>query len=237
MNLVNRVVETHMARLGSTVIVSDELNAADKFLEENPDQVLVSQRRKIDALKEPGSARVASLVPSAFVEYTFKHRLSLDKGISPDNLKEYSKKYAKEEIEREVRIELNSLPHEVQAEGSPPTRIQQNILEKFPGGYVRVRKETPGVCTFTRKDFETHVEDNIEISEEMFNKLFPLGTSKQDKVRYQWNGWDIDLLEDGKILAEYEMKDGQDRVGVPEIFDVKKVGSHTVSVGSDLIKR
>jgi len=229
-DLTNRVIHRHLAKVGSTLIVSSEHDAVEKFLEKNPDHILVSQRREVECTREPGSPRVASLTASPFVEYTFQHKdYATERG---PGLSAFTKT-AKEETEREVRIELESIPDQVRKEATK-LNILQNILEKFPGGYVRVRKETPGICTMTRKNFENHIEDNIEISEDLFNKLLPLGTSKQDKTRLKWNGWDIDELDGGKIVAEYEMEDGQSQVTVPLIFDVKKIGEHTTQTGSNL---
>lgn len=140
-------------------------------------------------------------------------------------------KVAVEEVEREVRVELKELPGKVKKEAVSMNILQAKMAE-IPGGYIRVRKETPGKCYFTKKIFKEHSEDNIEIPEELFKKLIKSGFSKQDKTRLKWEGWDIDILEDGKVLAEYELEEGVNDIEVPEIFSVKKVGEGTDSSAS-----
>lgn len=143
-------------------------------------------------------------------------------------LKSFYNKVAKEETEREVRIEIKELPQQVKDEAEE-LNILQAKMEEFPGGYTRIRKETPGGCTFTRKSFDDSIEDNIEISEDLFNKLMKTSVpySKQDKKRLIWKGWDIDTLEDGTVLAEYELPNGEDTVEVPEVFEIVKVKEQT----------
>lgn len=138
-------------------------------------------------------------------------------------------KVAKEEIEREVRIKIKELPSEVE-KNSSKVRIIQCMLEEFPGGYIRVRKEIPGKCYFTKKIFNKNIEDSIEISEDIFSKIFKLGYKEQDKNRFLWNGWDIDVLENGEIVAEFELGENQSKVDVPEIFSIVKVLEGTTSV-------
>jgi hypothetical protein len=137
-------------------------------------------------------------------------------------------------IEREVRVELVSLPAIVKQEGSSLS-ILQSILEEFPGGYIRVRKEVPGGFTFTKKVFKEHTEDNIKISEELFEKMFKLGKKPQDKTRVVWRGWDIDIMQDGRVVAEFVMSLGQTQVTVPSEFVVAKVLKPTVQAGGVLL--
>lgn len=144
------------------------------------------------------------------------------------------RKTAAVSIEREVRVELSSLPAIVKQEGSS-LRIIQCILEEFSGGYTRVRKEVPGGFTFTKKVFADHTEDNVEISEELFEKIFKLGKKPQDKTRTIWRGWDIDVMEDGRVVAEFEMAPDQTQVIVPPEFTVVKVLKPTVQAGGVLL--
>jgi hypothetical protein len=138
--------------------------------------------------------------------------------------------------EREVRAELHELPKEVKDEATVVT-IEQTQLDKFDNGYVRVRKETPGGYTFTSKDFSKNEEDTINISEKLFKKFFPLGESPQTKTRYKWKGWDIDIMADGRVIAEFEMAPGQHSVEVPAILKIKAVLAPTIQVGSELTKK
>lgn len=142
-------------------------------------------------------------------------------------------KKAAETIEREVRVELAEVPEIAKKQGTQK-KILQSIMEKNEDGYTRVRKETPGGCTFTRKTFPRHIEDNIIISEKLFEKLFPLGEKPQDKTRTTWNGWEFDVMEDGRVVAEYEMSEGQTSVVVPDYFKVTKVLEPTIQVGRSL---
>lgn len=136
------------------------------------------------------------------------------------------KKIAKVEEEREVRVELTEFPEAIKAECTTVI-IEQSKLEEFKGGYIRVRKETPGGYTFTRKDFSQNLEDTVPISEAIFKILAPHG-QMQKKTRYRWRGWDIDIMDGGKkIVAEFEMVPGQDQVIVPPEFSVKNVGTGT----------
>jgi hypothetical protein len=148
--------------------------------------------------------------------------------------------------EREVRCELESLPEQVMQEADTVI-IEQTQLDKNPTGYVRVRKETIKgkgrsisnhvEYTFTSKDFSKNLEDTIPISEDLFGRLYALGTSPQTKTRYKWKGWDIDCMSDGRVVAEFEMVPGQDRVKVPAVLKVKAVLSPTIQVGDELTKK
>lgn len=140
---------------------------------------------------------------------------------------------AKVSDEREVRIELEELPAQVEKEGTK-INILQGKLDEFPGGYVRVRKETPGGYTLTRKVFNEHNEDTMDISEKLFTRLFKSTFDQQDKERIKWNGWDIDLIDGGKkIVAEFEMPEGQKHVDVPSIFKMTKTLEGTVTVSPE----
>ena len=131
--------------------------------------------------------------------------------------------------EREVRAELESLPDEVKKDGKQ-VRIIQSKLDEFPNGYVRVRREEPGGCYITRKDFDKNQEDTIDISRALCDKLVGTGYSPQDKMRYKWKGWDIDVLEDGKVIAEFELQGDDTQVDVPSFFVITKVLEPTVAV-------
>lgn len=150
------------------------------------------------------------------------------------------------QVEREVRCELEELPAVVMEEADKVI-IDQTQLDKNPNGYVRVRKETVrgkgrGISeyseyTFTSKDFSKNLEDTIPISEDLFHRIYALGKSPQKKTRYRWKGWDIDAMEDGRVVAEYEMADDQTSVKVPAFFKVKAVLYPTIQVGSELVKK
>jgi len=142
-------------------------------------------------------------------------------------LEEHNVRPAAVEEEREVRCSLKELPPEVKKSGEKIT-IEQGKLDEKPGTYTRVRRETPGKCSFTKKIFKDFSEDNIEISEDLFEKLYNNITfSNQKKTRYKWKGWDIDVMEDGKVVAEYELPKGYDSVSIPLIFQVEEALSPT----------
>jgi hypothetical protein len=140
----------------------------------------------------------------------------------------YSSKVAATTEEREVRCALKELPEAVKQEGEKIV-IEQGKLDEEPGTYTRVRRETPGGCTFTKKVFKDFSEDNITISEQLFEKLFKtVSFSNQTKTRYKWKGWDIDVMEDGKVVAEYELPSGSNSVKIPLIFQVEEALPPTV---------
>lgn len=144
-------------------------------------------------------------------------------------------KKARVEEEREVRVVLEDLPEEVERDAEE-VLIEQAKLDEWGEGYCRVRRETPGKCWLTKKDFTTHEEDSFEISEKLFEKIFKIGYSAQEKTRKRWKGWDIDILEDGTVVAEYELPKGEDEVEVPKMFKVKEVKEHTQLV-DDFLKK
>lgn len=151
---------------------------------------------------------------------------------------QFFNKEAKVSSEREVRVELEGLPPQVKEE-STLVKIYQGKLEELPDGYIRVRRETTddGVnsYTFTRKTFSKNTEDTTEITENIFTRMMgTIAFDKQDKVRYKWNGWDIDVMDGGtKFVAEYELPDGVYSVDVPGILKIKKVLEPTISVPSN----
>jgi hypothetical protein len=134
--------------------------------------------------------------------------------------------------EREVRAELSSLPDQVREEGAK-VHIVQAKLDEFPGGYVRVRSEEPGGYYIDRKNFSKNTEDRIDISKKLFEKLINNGSSPQDKIRYKWNGWDVDVMDDGRVVAEFELQGEDSKVDVPFFFDINKALPPTVAVPYD----
>lgn len=149
--------------------------------------------------------------------------------------KRASLKIAELEEEREVRLVLKEVPEEVKLKGEKENINQVKLWEKGRD-YIRVRQTIPGSFWFTRKDLKKMTEDSIEIPEELFDKLYKLGTAApQEKIRYKWNGWDVDELKDGSVFAEYELPEGIKEVEIPSIFEVIKMNAPTVSRGDNLV--
>lgn len=123
--------------------------------------------------------------------------------------------------ENEKRVELERLPDN-------PGRgkfITQGFITKVNGCDVRVRKlELPNgsvTYTMTTKYRPENQESEVEISKEMFESLFPHTSSKQQKMRYNIDGWDVDQFSDGHVVAEYEFGKKEDRIDIPKGWDTK----------------
>lgn len=135
------------------------------------------------------------------------------------------------EIEDEDRFKLKRVPDKVLAEAKNTMySIEQGFIAK-PNDQcdVRIRREYHlnyrGVYKYTQttKFRPLNQEAEMEISEQMFNALWATATSKQTKTRYKWNGWDIDVFEDGGVVAEYEKGIGE-RPTIPMCFEIVKNG-------------
>ena len=139
------------------------------------------------------------------------------------------------EIEDELRIPLVRVPTLVRQEARTTIMsIQQGFICKPNDSVdVRVRKSSAMMelrgtwvaasettYTMTTKFRPLKQEAEMEISEEMFNELWAAAISKQGKLRYCWNGWDIDEFDDGTVVAEYERGEGE-RVTIPVCFEPK----------------
>jgi len=127
-----------------------------------------------------------------------------------------------QEIER--RIELSEVPEETQ--GIKPIIIKQGVLREVGKGddvkaYARVRmKQEPGEdpkYSLGVKHFSRSEEAETEISKAMFDAFYPDNLDKpQSKKRYTLkSGWEIDVIDDGTIRAEFEHEKG-DKVVVPK---------------------
>ena len=64
-------------------------------------------------------------------------------------------------------------------------------------------------------------EAELEISREIFDALWPIVQKPQLKTRYDVNGWEIDALDNGRIIAEYEFDDGEKSVKIPQHWKQK----------------
>jgi CYTH domain-containing protein len=118
--------------------------------------------------------------------------------------------------EVEAHVELEELPPEAK-DGS---RILQGFIAEVRKGDkpfcdVRIRNQD-GQCTLTAKFRPLHQEAEMKISKEMFDALWPDVEKVEKKTRYRIDGWDVDELDDGRIFAEYEFKDGEKKIEVPE---------------------
>lgn len=120
--------------------------------------------------------------------------------------------------EKELRVPLMELPQEVKDSGSGD-QIQQGFISEAPNCDVRIRKRGDKY-TMTSKFRPLHQEAEMEISKEMFDALWPIVTRTQNKTRYDYNGWEVDVMEDGSIVAEYEY-DKEKSVSLPTNWKIK----------------
>jgi len=141
-------------------------------------------------------------------------------------------------IEREKRLTLSEAPEEIK--GIEPAIIKQGILRETKKGdnviaYARIRmKQEPGEdpkYSLGVKHFPRKEEAETEISKQMFDAFYPDNLSKpQSKKRYHLkSGWDIDVIDGGGIVAEYEHEKG-DKIEVPDHWMVKKAEDDKLSI-------
>lgn len=127
--------------------------------------------------------------------------------------------------EKEYRINLSELP--LECNDVKPIIIKQGILKEIKDGddiitYCRIRmKQDPGKdpkYSFGIKNFSKNEESETEISKDTFDAYYPDNLEKpQQKNRYKLsNGWCVDEKDDGSIVAEYEYKNKNEKINVPE---------------------
>jgi len=120
--------------------------------------------------------------------------------------------------EREKRLKLSEAPEEIK--DIEPAIIKQGVLRETKNGdkvvaYARIRmKQEPGEdpkYSLGVKHFPRKEEAETEISKQMFDAFYPDNLSKpQSKKRYHLkSGWDIDVIDGGGIVAEFEYKKGE----------------------------
>jgi hypothetical protein len=145
-------------------------------------------------------------------------------------MEHYSKistlKLALLQIEDELRIPLDELPNEIIDEDIEGSQIRQGFLIEIKDGGgqalldIRVR-ERDGKYTMTCKYRPENQEAETEITQEMFDTLWPLTQSQQHKTRYTYKGWEIDDIQDEGIFAEYEFEDKETKASLPRGWKVK----------------
>jgi hypothetical protein len=135
------------------------------------------------------------------------------------------------EIEDELSFKLRKVPDLVKQETKFSTEkiVQGFILKPNDEIDTRIRKtvflNTRGMTeyTMTTKFRPKNEESEETISESMFNAYWKdVAFSKQEKIRYKWNGWDIDEFPDGGVVAEYEKGWSKERPSIPSCFEVIK---------------
>jgi len=133
-------------------------------------------------------------------------------------------------LERERRLDLLEAPDEIK--GIKPAIIKQGVLRETKDddeviAYARIRmKQEPGEdpkYSLGVKHFGNKEESEAEISKDMFDAFYPDNLDKaQSKKRYHLpSGWDIDVIDDGTIRAEYEHDKGE-KVEIPKEWKVKR---------------
>jgi len=131
--------------------------------------------------------------------------------------------------ERERRVTLSVAPEEIK--DIKPAIIKQGILREAKSGdkvvaYARIRmKQEPGEelqYTIGCKYFPGKQESEINISKQAFNSFYPNNLDKpQSKKRYHLeNGWDVDVIDNGGIVAEYEHGNGE-KIEIPKHWKIK----------------
>jgi hypothetical protein len=132
-------------------------------------------------------------------------------------------------LEREKRLDLLEAPEEIK--GIKPAIIKQGVLRETVSdgdvvAYARIRmKQEPGEdpkYSLGVKHFSRKEESETTISKQMFEAFYPDNLDKpQSKKRYHLeSGWDIDVIDDGTIRAEYEHGKGE-KVEIPKDWKVK----------------
>jgi hypothetical protein len=128
--------------------------------------------------------------------------------------------------EVEVRMTLAEVPAEFVGE-TAPEQIKQGFIVEVPGlADVRIRQtvspEGEASWTMTAKYRPEHEEAEQQISQKLFEALWPTVTKPQLKKRYKVEGWDIDAVEGGEVFAEYELKPEEigGQLQVPPSFKV-----------------
>ncbi len=129
--------------------------------------------------------------------------------------------------EFEQRWKLKTLPKGCKN----PSHIKQGLLYEKPGFYMRIRKETKNdksIYTLTLKFFEKSDESEVEITQEMFEKLWPDvdKTKIMEKTRYRHGDWEIDDITAPEnkigIVAEIETSKKNQKIEKPDDWDVEK---------------
>lgn len=126
--------------------------------------------------------------------------------------------------EKEKRVTLETLPPE--CNDARCSKIKQGFIKEVrqdnqPHCDVRIRNES-GRYTLTAKFRPKYQEATTKISKEMFETLWPKTYSKQEKNRYHLNsGWVVDYIKGGRIVAEFEYKEGKTQARMPKGFSKK----------------
>jgi CYTH domain-containing protein len=127
--------------------------------------------------------------------------------------------------EREVRVDLKSLPDSIKSSVKPYVIEQGYLAESQDGDSIlRVRKEQDpdGAVeyTMTAKNYPTYSEAETEIDQPIYDGLRGVVKKVERKQRYKWNGWDIDVITEGnragRIVAEFELPEDEVSVAIPD---------------------
>lgn len=127
--------------------------------------------------------------------------------------------------EYEQRIDLKQVPDGA----NNPSKIRQGLLFDKPGFNLRIRKETKDgndTYTLTCKFYKKSDESEVEITKDMFERLWPetLKPSRMNKTRYQYEDWVVDDIHEpaskNGIVAEIETETQDQQVDIPDEFDL-----------------
>ena len=130
------------------------------------------------------------------------------------------------EKEYETRVDLDNLPDKM----TDPSKIKQGLLFEKPGFSLRIRKETgedeDPFYTMTCKFYRKSDEAEVEITKEMYDRLWPetISGTQMDKTRYKFGKWVVDDIRTPQskkgIVAELETETEDEEVDIPEQFEV-----------------
>ena len=131
--------------------------------------------------------------------------------------------------EKEIRVPLKSVPEEVKNTATRILRITQAFINKNKDeSDVRIRKTKYILSPNAQEEYEysltakhrpQELESEMEIPKVMFDSLWSNSFSRQKKLRYCWQGWDIDVFEDGGVVAEFEYDNEADIPSIPDFFE------------------
>jgi CYTH domain-containing protein len=210
----------------------DEVESA----EQSEDMVTIEQYSNNELFILPiklvvSSAAVADGLKTYANKYgKFREDLALEliRSISEDLVPKFLAILEDEDIQKEYeqRFELKSIPKNVKG----ASEIKQGLLFDKPGCALRIREEKTKnkeiVYTLTCKFFKKSDEAEVEITKEMFDKLWPetISSKRMEKTRYRFGSdWVIDDIRtpesEKRIVAEIETGKKDQAVELPSEFE------------------
>ena len=138
-----------------------------------------------------------------------------------------SVRYSSVNRDREVIMNLKSLPEEISGAMAPLDIEQGFLAESEDGDTVVIAKRSQGtdgnfIYTLTAKNYPSYSAAETTIDASVYDGLAELLNKIERKKRYQWNGWDIDVISEGdragRIVAEYILPPNEIHVVIPDLL-------------------